>query len=68
LAIVIIVLAVKVKEADVYKNNNDKVERVGNAAFLLMIIFATLALVASVLGGLTSWLNRKLCIGCVSLV
>lgn len=70
MGIVIIILGVKLKTSDVFKNgeDDDTVKNIGKAAFIIMIIFACLAILAGVLGVITAKCNKCFCIGCVSYV
>ena len=65
MGIVIVILAAKVKEADIYDSANTEIKRIGNAAFYLMIIFACFSLVVSLLGGATAKWPKWQLIGCV---
>ena len=66
MGIAIIVLAAKVREADLYDNADDEVKRVGRNAFYLMIIFAVFALALSALGFVTAKWHKWWLVGCVS--
>jgi len=54
MAIVIIILAAKVRNADIFESSDDDIKRTGRNAFYLMIIFACLALGLSGLGFVTA--------------
>ena len=66
MAIVILILGVKIKQANVYSDADKNVQSVGNSAFYLMIIFASFALAISLLGFVTSWVDKWFLTGCVS--
>lgn len=66
MGIAIIVLAAKVREADLYDSADDEVKRVGRNAFYLMIIFAVFALALSTLGFVTAKWHKWWLVGCVS--
>lgn len=54
MAIVIVVLAAKVKEADIFESSDDDIKKTGRNAFYLMIIFACLGLGVGTLGFVTA--------------
>jgi len=66
MGIVIIILGVKLKNSEVFRNGerDETVRKVGDAAFYIMIIFACLAVVAGILGLCTAKFNKCFCIGC----
>ena len=66
MAIVIIVLAAKIKMSDVYKNADSNVTKIGRAAFYLMIIFACGAILITFLGAIVAWKNKCCLVCCVS--
>jgi hypothetical protein len=67
MGIVIIILAVKVQDADIYDSADEEIKRLGKSAFYLMIIFGCFALGASILGAVTAKWNRAPCLLCVSI-
>lgn len=66
MGIVIIILSVKIKDADIYESAEDEVKKFGRAAFFLMIVMGCLALGTAIIGGLTAKWDRWPCIACVS--
>jgi len=67
MGIVIIILGAKLHMSEIFKNSEEgsSVEEIGRAAFIIMIIFASLAILAGVLGIITANCNKKkICIGC----
>jgi hypothetical protein len=66
MGVVIIILAAKLRQVSIFKSDNEDVQRIGDAAFFLMIIFGCIAAAISILGFLTAWCNKCFCIGCVS--
>jgi hypothetical protein len=66
MGIVIIILATKLRQVAIFKSDNLSVQKIGDAAFFLMIIFGCVAAVISILGALTAWCNKCVFIGCVS--
>jgi fatty acid desaturase len=68
MGIVIIILAAKVKEADIFESSDDDIKRTGRNAFYLMIIFACFALGLSALGFVTAKWHKWQLVGCVSYI
>lgn len=68
MGIAIIVLAAKVREADIYDSANSEIKKSGNAAFYLMIIFACFAVGLSALGFVTAKWPKWYLVGCVRLI
>lgn len=66
MGIVIIILAAKLKQAAIFQNDDEDVEKIGAAAFYIMIIFGCIAVVLSFLGVLTAKCNKCFCNACVS--
>jgi len=64
MGIVIIILAAKLKQAVIFKNDNPDVEKIGSAAFYIMIIFGCIAVAIAFLGGLTAKCNKCFCNAC----
>lgn len=67
MGIVIIVLSVKVKEADIFDSADDDIKKIGKSAFYLMVIFACFALGVSALGFVTAKWHKWYLVGCVRL-
>jgi len=64
MGIVIIILAAKLKQAVIFQNDDPTVEKIGSAAFYIMIIFGCIAVVLSFLGVLTAKCNKCFCNAC----
>ena len=66
MGIVIIILGAKIRQAAIFKNDDPTVEKIGSAAFYIMIIFGCIAVVIAILGVLTAKCNKCFCNACVS--
>lgn len=65
MGVAIIVLAAKVKDADIFDSADDEIKRIGKLAFNLMIIFACFAVGISFLGFITAKFTKWYLVGCV---
>ena len=64
---IIIGLSFYLHGAPIFKNsNNSNVQKIGDVAFYIMLIFGSLSVVSGLLGFLTAWCNNKCCSGFVS--
>ena len=68
MGIVILILGAKLRGSEIFKSADagSEAERLGDAAFYIMIIFASLAIAVAILGVITAKCNKCFCIGCVS--
>lgn len=67
MGIVIIILGAKLRQAAIFKNDDPTVEKIGSAAFYIMIIFGSVAIALCILGLLSARCKHWFCNGCVSI-